>query len=45
MLIRGSRGVTTNRENAKNIVKQDFKLGIKEIIATLSKSHVGEKIG
>lgn len=41
--IRGSRGVTTNKENAKTIVKWASKLGIKEIIATLSKSHVGEK--
>lgn len=41
--IRGSRGVITNRENAKTIVKWASKLGIKEIIATLSKSHVNEK--
>ncbi|MCF6465496.1 Mur ligase family protein [Clostridium sp. Cult2] len=41
--IRGSRGVTTNRENARTMVKWASKLGIKELVATLSKSHVGEK--
>ncbi|WP_066503561.1 Mur ligase family protein [Abyssisolibacter fermentans] len=41
--IRGSRGPTVNRENAEAIVSWASKLGIKEIIASLSKSHVGEK--
>ncbi len=41
--IRGNRGVTTNRENAETIVKWAKKLNIKEIIATLSRSHVTEK--
>ena len=41
--IRGSRGVITNRENAKAIVRWASKLNIKEIIATLSRSHVTEK--
>jgi len=41
--IRGSRGVTVNRENAKAIVEWAPKLGIKEVIATLSQSHVTEK--
>lgn len=41
--IRGSRGVITNRENAKAIVRWASKLNIKEIIATLSRSHVAEK--
>lgn len=38
--IRGSRGVTVNRENAETIVKWAKKLGLTEIIATCSKSHV-----
>lgn len=41
--IRGSRGVTTNRENAQTITKWAKKLNLKEIIATLSKSNVTEK--
>lgn len=41
--IRGSRGITVNRENAQAIVEWAPKLGIKEIIATLSESHVDEK--
>lgn len=41
--IRGSRGVTTNRENADTIAKWAKKLKLKEIIATLSKSNVTEK--
>ncbi len=41
--IRGSRGVTTNRENAEAIARWAEKLGMKEIIATLSRSHVTEK--
>ena len=41
--IRGSRGVTTNRENAETIVNWASKLGLTEIIATLSKSHVSKK--
>ena len=41
--IRGSRGVTTNRENAETMAKWAKKLNLKEIIATLSKSHVTEK--
>lgn len=38
--IRGSRGVTVNRENAETIVKWAKKLNLTEIIATKSKSHV-----
>ncbi|MBZ2175867.1 UDP-N-acetylmuramoyl-L-alanyl-D-glutamate--2,6-diaminopimelate ligase [Schnuerera sp. xch1] len=41
--IRGSRGVTTNRENAKTIAKWASKLNTKEITATLSRSHVRDK--
>ena len=41
--IRGSRGVTTNRENAETIVNWASKLGLTEIIATLSQSHVSKK--
>ncbi|MFZ7130901.1 MAG: Mur ligase family protein [Eubacteriales bacterium] len=41
--IRGSRGVTTNRENAEAIVKWASKLGLTELIATLSKNDVTEK--
>ncbi|MBS4538806.1 UDP-N-acetylmuramyl-tripeptide synthetase [Clostridium sp. D2Q-11] len=41
--IRGSRGTTVNRENAETIAKWAPKLGLKEIIVTLSKSHVTEK--
>lgn len=38
--IRGSRGVTVNKENADMIVTWSKKLGLKKIIATQSKSHV-----
>lgn len=41
--IRGSRGVTTNKENAETIVNWASKLGLTEIIATLSQSHVSKK--
>ncbi|WP_226581925.1 Mur ligase family protein [Halobacillus litoralis] len=41
--IRGSRGVTVNRENAKAIVEWAPKLGLTEVIATVSHSHVTEK--
>ncbi|MBI9013019.1 MAG: UDP-N-acetylmuramyl-tripeptide synthetase [Clostridiales bacterium] len=38
--IRGSRGVTVNKENAETIVKWSKKLGLTEIIATKSIGHV-----
>lgn len=41
--IRGDRGPTVNRENAETIIKWAPKLGITEIIATLSRSHVTDK--
>ncbi|MDI9456880.1 MAG: UDP-N-acetylmuramoyl-L-alanyl-D-glutamate--2,6-diaminopimelate ligase [Dethiobacteria bacterium] len=41
--IRGSRGVTVNRENAETMAAWAPQLGIKEIIATTSSSHVTEK--
>ncbi len=41
--IRGSRGVTVNRENAEAIARWAPKLGLKRVIATTSSSHVGEK--
>ncbi len=41
--IRGSRGVTVNRENAEALVYWAPKLGLDKIIATTSSSHVGEK--
>jgi UDP-N-acetylmuramoyl-L-alanyl-D-glutamate--2,6-diaminopimelate ligase len=41
--IRGDRGVTVNRENAEAIVEWASKLGIEEVIATKSISHVTEK--
>ncbi|OZU89250.1 UDP-N-acetylmuramyl peptide synthase [Virgibacillus indicus] len=41
--IRGQRGPVTNRENAETIVKWASKLGLKEIIATKSVSHVTSK--
>ncbi len=41
--IRGDRGVTVNRENAETIARWAPKLGITEVIATLSRSHVTEK--
>lgn len=41
--IRGERGPTVNRENAETIVEWASKLGLEEIIATKSVSHVTEK--
>lgn len=41
--IRGERGPTVNRENANTIVSWAERLGIKEIIATKSVSHVTAK--
>lgn len=41
--IRGSRGVTVNRENAEAIAHWAPKLGLGKIIATTSTGHVGEK--
>lgn len=41
--IRGDRGVTVNRENAEAIAKWAPRLGIHEVIATLSRSHVTQK--
>jgi len=41
--IRGDRGVTVNRENAETIAKWAPKLGIHEVVATLSRSHVTQK--
>lgn len=41
--IRGDRGVTVNRENAEAIAKWAPRLGIHEITATISKSHVTKK--
>ena len=41
--IRGERGPTVNRENAETIVEWASKLGLDEIIATKSVSHVTEK--
>jgi UDP-N-acetylmuramoyl-L-alanyl-D-glutamate--2,6-diaminopimelate ligase len=41
--IRGERGLTVNRENAETIVEWASKLGMDEIIATKSVSHVTEK--
>lgn len=41
--IRGDRGVTVNRENAQAIAKWAPRLGIHEVIATLSRSHVTQK--
>lgn len=41
--IRGSRGVTTNRENAETIAKWASKLEIEKIIVTKSISHVMDK--
>ncbi|WP_342526958.1 UDP-N-acetylmuramyl-tripeptide synthetase [Chryseomicrobium sp. FSL W7-1435] len=41
--IRGDRGVTVNRENAEAIVRWAPKLGLTEVIATVSKSHVTAK--
>lgn len=41
--IRGSRGVTVNRENAEAIAHWVPLLGVNLVIATTSSSHVGEK--
>ncbi|WP_342599512.1 UDP-N-acetylmuramyl-tripeptide synthetase [Psychrobacillus sp. FSL H8-0483] len=41
--IRGDRGVTVNKENAEAIARWAPKLGIHEVIATLSRSHVTQK--
>ncbi|MBH0230333.1 Mur ligase family protein [Halobacillus yeomjeoni] len=41
--IRGSRGVTVNRENAEAIAEWAETLGLREVIATLSEPHVSEK--
>jgi UDP-N-acetylmuramoyl-L-alanyl-D-glutamate--2,6-diaminopimelate ligase len=41
--IRGSRGVTVNRENAEALAHWAPCLGLEKIIATTSSSHVGEK--
>ena len=41
--IRGDRGVTVNKENAEAIARWAPRLGIHEIIATLSRSHVTQK--
>lgn len=41
--IRGERGTTVNRDNSESIVKWAPKLGLNEIIATKSVSHVTSK--
>ncbi|HZK34192.1 MAG TPA: Mur ligase family protein, partial [Bacillota bacterium] len=41
--IRGGRGAITNMENAETIAKWAPKLGLDEITASLSKSHVAQK--
>jgi len=41
--IRGGRGPITNQENAETIVKWASRLGLREITATLSRSHVTKK--
>lgn len=41
--IRGSRGVTTNRENAEALAKWAPKLGLEKVIVSLSESHVIDK--
>ncbi len=41
--IRGSRGVTVNRENAEALARWAPRLGVEEVIATASRSHTGEK--
>ena len=41
--IRGSRGAVVNRENAETMAAWAPQLGIKEVIATSSSSHVTEK--
>lgn len=41
--IRGSRGVTVNRESAQALARWAPVLGVKEVIATTSNGHVTEK--
>ncbi|MDW7728487.1 MAG: UDP-N-acetylmuramyl-tripeptide synthetase [Bacillota bacterium] len=41
--IRGSRGITVNRENAEAIAYWVPQLGLNKVIATTSSGHVGEK--
>lgn len=41
--IRGSRGVTVNRENAETLASWAPRLGLKQVIATCSAGHVTEK--
>jgi UDP-N-acetylmuramoyl-L-alanyl-D-glutamate--2,6-diaminopimelate ligase len=41
--IRGSRGVTVNRENAEALAHWVPRLGLTKVIATTSSGHVGEK--
>jgi UDP-N-acetylmuramoyl-L-alanyl-D-glutamate--2,6-diaminopimelate ligase len=41
--IRGSRGVTVNRENAEAIVRWAARLGLDQVIATTSTDYVGPK--
>lgn len=41
--IRGDRGVTVNKENAEAIARWAPRLGIHEVTATLSRSHVTQK--
>ncbi len=41
--IRGSRGVTVNRENAEAIARWAPQIGLQKVIATKSISHVSEK--
>lgn len=41
--IRGDRGVTVNKENAEAIARWAPRLGIHEVVATLSRSHVTQK--
>ncbi len=41
--IRGSRGVTVNRENAEAIAAWAPKLGLEKVLATTSTDYVGEK--
>lgn len=41
--IRGSRGVTVNRENAEAIARWASKLGLDQVIATTSTDYVGPK--
>lgn len=41
--IRGQRGVDTNEDIAKTLVKWAPKLNLKDIVVSLSESHVGEK--